>query len=109
MFDLADRFDARTDPVLVADLDHVIRYMNPAAAAFYEGGADLMGSNLLDCHEEEASRTTIREILVQMGDGLDEKLYYDEDGEKVFMVAVRSGDGSLLGYYERYEPVPERE
>ena len=109
MFDLSHRYDALGDPVLVADLDHAVRYMNPAATAFYEGGAALMGTNLLDCHKEEESRKTIRAILVEMRDGLDEKLYYDKDGEKVYMVAVRTDGGALVGYYERYDPVPSRD
>ena len=41
--------------VTIADQDFEISFMNDRAAAFYaeDGGAELIGKNLLDCHGEK--------------------------------------------------------
>jgi DUF438 domain-containing protein len=91
-------------PVLVADTEHITRYMNRAAVAYYEGGASLIGRSLLDCHNE-ASQKTMKEILAAMYEGEEERLYSEEDDRRIWMCAVRDENGELLGYYERYEPL----
>lgn len=95
--------DSLKDPFLFADTDHVIRYMNKAAIAHYEEGAALIGRSLFDCHNED-SRKQMVEILAEMHNGLDERLITDNEKRRIFMRAVRDDDGTLLGYYERYEP-----
>ncbi|MGD1991790.1 MAG: PAS domain-containing protein [Anaerolineae bacterium] len=102
---LAAILDIIDEPILVADTDHVIRYMNKAAIAFYDGGSTLLGSSLLDCHNEE-SQHTILEILDAMEDGEDQRLFSDDGEQRVTMQAVRDPNGRLLGYTERYEPPP---
>lgn len=101
--DFAVEFDHVDAPVLIAGIDHTVLYVNPAGVAFYTGGAELVGTSLLDCHEEEASRASLAAIVAEMRDGLDERLTAETEDRRVFMVAVRSEDGSLLGYRERYE------
>ena len=91
------------DPVLFADTDHVIRFMNKAAIAHYEEGEALLGRSVLDCHNESSKRQMI-EILAAMQAGEEERLVTDNDEHRIFMRAVRDVDGRLLGYYERYEP-----
>jgi PAS domain-containing protein len=93
--------DSLPEPILVADTDHVTRYMNRAAAEFYEGGTDLVGRSLLDCHNEQSQREMI-EILAAMHGGEQERLITIKEDRRVFMRAVRDADGNLLGYYERY-------
>lgn len=61
------------DPILVADLNHIVQYMNKAGIEYYEEGEDLLKSNLLNCHNEE-SQKMMHEILVEMQNGLEEKL-----------------------------------
>jgi DUF438 domain-containing protein len=100
---MAALLDSLKEPLLFADTGHIIRYMNKVAKSFYKGGESLLGRSLFDCHNEE-SRQTIIEILEAMKQGLDERLYRDNEKHRVFMRAVRDTDGSLLGYYERYEP-----
>ena len=95
--------DSMKDPVLFADTDHVIRYMNKAAIAHYEEGAALLGRSVLDCHNENSQRL-ILEILDAMRTGEEERLITDNEQHRIFMRAVRGEDGALLGYYERYEP-----
>lgn len=50
--------------VIVCDADGIVVYMNERAIASYEkdGGAALIGQNLLDCHNER-SRAKILEIM----------------------------------------------
>ncbi len=50
--------------VIVCDANGIIIYMNETAIRNYEkdGGAALIGRNLMDCHGE-ASRRKIREIM----------------------------------------------
>jgi PAS domain-containing protein len=95
--------DSLTAPVLFADREHVIRYMNPAAVAHYEEGRALLGRSLLDCHNEESCRV-IREVLAALEQGEEERLITDDERHRIYMRAVRAPDGQLLGYYERYEP-----
>jgi DUF438 domain-containing protein len=93
--------DSLLDPILVADTDHVTRYMNRAATDFYDGGADLIGRSLLNCHNPQSQQEMI-EILAAMHQGEQERLITVKEDRHVFMRAVRDPDGNLLGYYERY-------
>ena len=90
------------DPILFADTDHIVQYMNKAAIAHYSEGEKLLQSNLLKCHNEESQKIMI-EILAEMQNGLEEKLITDNEKYRIFMRSVRSNKGELLGYFERYE------
>ena len=90
------------DPILFADTNHIVRYMNKAAIKHYEEGEQLLQSNLLKCHNGESQKMMI-EILAEMQNGLDEKLITDNEKYRIFMRAVRDGNSTLLGYFERYE------
>jgi PAS domain-containing protein len=100
---MAAILDSLKDPILVADTDHVTRYMNKAAIAHYDEGENLIGRSLLDCHNE-LSQQMMKEILAEMHEGLDERLTTDDEEYRIFMRVVRAPDGEVLGYYERYEP-----
>ncbi len=52
--------------VIVCDAEGTIIYMNETAIRNYErdGGATLIGRNLMDCHSED-SRRKIREIMTK--------------------------------------------
>ena len=95
------------NPVLVGDLNHTVIYMNRAAELYYSKGAALLGTNLLDCHNERSQEMLI-EILAAMHEGLEERLITDSEKYRIYMRAVRDEDGNLLGYYERYEPPKEK-
>lgn len=96
------------EPILVADTNHIVRFMNNAAMEHYSEGEKLLGTDLLDCHNEE-SREMMVEILAEMRNGLDEKIITDKEEQKIFMRAVSDDDGNLLGYFERYEPFIEKD
>jgi PAS domain-containing protein len=100
--DLLAILDSMTEPVLVADTEHVVRYMNRAAVEHYTGGSRLIGTSLLDCHNENSGEV-MREVLEALRNGEEERLISCDDKRRVYMRAVRAEDGSLLGYYERYE------
>lgn len=100
---MAAILDSLKDPVLVADPNHIVRYMNRAAASYYEQGEALLGTNLLDCHNEQSQQMMV-EILAAMHQGLDEQLITDNEQHRIYMRVVRDPNGNVLGYYERYEP-----
>lgn len=91
------------NPVVFCDLNHFVRYMNTAAIRHYKSGAALLGTNVLDCHNE-ASQKIMLDIFAEMQNGLEEKMITDNEKYRVYMRAIRAADGTLLGYYERYEP-----
>jgi DUF438 domain-containing protein len=94
--------DSLRGPVLFADTDHVVRYMNRAAVEHYTGGASLLGTSLLDCHNER-SNAVIRETLASFKAGEDERMISESPERRIFMRAVRDASGEVIGYYERYE------
>ena len=53
--ELGSLFEGLRAAVTIADQDFHIRFMNDRAVAFYaeDGGAELIGKNLLDCHTVE--------------------------------------------------------
>jgi len=96
--------DSLKDPLLFADTEHRIRYLNKAATTYYQEGRALLGRSLLDCHNEQSQRM-IRDILAAMqAEGLEEQLITDNEKHRIYMRAVRDADGRVLGYYARYEP-----
>ena len=107
MFDataMAAILDSLTTPILFADTQHMTLYMNKAAIAHYTGGESLIGRSLLDCHNEQ-SQQLMKEILAAMqASQLDQQLISDNEKHRVYMQAVRDGEGRVMGYYERYEP-----
>jgi DUF438 domain-containing protein len=99
---MAAILDSLKDPVLFADTGHVTRYMNKAAIGHYSEGTALIGRSLLDCHNEQSQQLMV-EILAAMHQGEEERLITDNAKHRIFMRVVRDEDGSVLGYYERYE------
>ncbi len=99
---LAAILDSLPEPILVADTDHIIRYMNRAAIAHYSGGETLLGTSLLDCHNPR-SQQIILEVVEEFRAGADERFISENAGRRMYMRAVRDASGRLLGYYERYE------
>ena len=96
--------DQDTAPVVVCSMDSVILYMNPAAAKRYH--KDLTGKNLKACHNSK-SNVTIDKVLSWFGESPENNIIFTYHNEKenkdVYMVALRDGDGSLIGYYEKHE------
>lgn len=93
--------------VVICDTAHRILYMNPAAINKYSngGGAELVGSSLLDCHNENSCEM-IEKVLAWFEVSCDNNrvhIFYNEKQNKdVYMVALRE-NGRLIGYYEKHE------
>lgn len=100
---MAALLDSLKDRLLLADTNHIVRYMNKAAIAHYTRGEALLGTSLLDCHNEQSQQMMV-EILAEMHQGLEERLITDNEKYRVYMRVVRDPEGRVLGYYERYEP-----
>lgn len=94
--------------VVICNLRHEIIYMNPAAVNRYFkwGGAELIGKNLLSCHNKKSAEM-IKRIVGWFGEGRENNMVYTAHNEKenkdVYMVALRGDDGELIGYYEKHE------
>lgn len=94
--------------VVICNLEHEIIYMNPAAIQRYEkrGGQALVGRSLLDCHNPQ-SVGMIKKVILWFAESVEHNLIYTFHNEKenkdVYMVALRDGSGSLIGYYEKHE------
>lgn len=92
--------------VMVSDASGTILAMNAEAEALFakEGGIGLVGSNLLDCHPQEA-----REKLERMMAAPRPNAYFStEDGVKrFFFQAPWQRDGSHAGFIELSFEVPD--
>lgn len=94
--------------VVICNLRHEIIYMNPAAASRYEkrGGAALVGSNLLNCHNTKSGEM-IEKVVSWFQENQEHNIIYTSYNEKenkdVYMVALRDESGMLIGYYEKHE------
>lgn len=95
-------------PVVICNLKHEIIYMNPAAAARYEknGGRDLVGQNLMNCHNPR-SREQIEKAVRWFQENREHQILYTyrnkKENKDVYMVALRDERGELMGYYEKHE------
>ena len=93
--------------IVICNLSHVIIYMNLAAIEAYSkyGGKQLIGKNLLYCHNQE-SKVKIQKVIDWFLEDEQHNIIYTGYNEKhnrdVYMVAIRD-DGKLIGYYEKHE------
>lgn len=94
--------------VVICNLEHEVLYMNPAAKARYakQGGAALVGSNLLHCHNAR-SQEKIQKVLAWFQEDTEHNRVFTFHNEKenkdVYMIALRDETGRLIGYYEKHE------
>ena len=99
--------DQEQGPVVICNTEHRILYMNPAAVARYadRGGSDLIGKNLMDCHNPR-SVAAIEKVMQWFGRSKENNrvhtFYNSQDNRDVYMVALRAEDGTLIGYYEQH-------
>lgn len=95
-------------PVVLCDLQHTIRYMNPAAGVAYGkyGGLALLGKNLLLCHKESSVQKLLRVLQWFAKDPANNCVhtFYDrKENKDVYVIALRNAQGELIGYYEKTE------
>ncbi len=100
--------DSDNAPVVICNTEHMIVYINPSAAEKYSkwGGYDLIGKSLLDCHNNESNKRIIQ-IVEWFGTTSDNNkvftFYNEKENKDVYMIALRDGNGVLIGYYEKHE------
>lgn len=92
--------------VMVCDIEGTILEMNAEAESLFaeDGGRELLGANLLDCHPEP-SRTKLAGMMQEQ---LSNALYNTENGEKrFFFQAPWYREGQYAGFVEISFEVPE--
>lgn len=91
-------------PVVICDLKHTVVYMNPAAIFIYH--VDITGKSIKDCHNA-ASNNKIERVVDWFKRSRENNIVYtahsDKENKDIYMVALRDGDGTLIGYYEKHE------
>ena len=100
--------DEDRSAVVICDINHTIIYMNPTAIERYgkRGGADLMGRNLLDCHNEKSGELINQVLDWFKKDKKNNRLFTycnEKENKDVYMIALRDEQGELIGYYEKHE------
>lgn len=100
--------DADRAPIVICDMSNTIVYMNPCAVERYakRGGEKLIGSNILDCHNEK-SRELILKVIEWFKKSDENNIIHTfknpKENKDVYMVALRDGGKRLIGYYEKHE------
>jgi DUF438 domain-containing protein len=98
--------DSLPYPIVFADCDHIIRYMNKAAEFHYysqRGYSSLIGESLFDCHNE-TSREKIKAAFEKLKNhGNEIFIAVTVKNQRVYMNPVRDESGELMGYFERFE------
>lgn len=92
--------------IVICNLQHEIMYMNPAAKERYKKHGDLVGKNLLDCHNSK-SNEAIKRVLEWFGTDKSHNMIFTthnkRENKDVYIVALRDENGDLIGYYEKHE------
>lgn len=99
--------DSLPNAIVYCDLDHVIRYMNPAAEHYYYELLDyenLLNKSLMDCHPPQA-QTGILRLVEAMRQGAAETPLgtTSVNNYRIYVVPVRDKSGELIGYLEQFE------
>lgn len=95
-------------PVVICDTSHKIIYMNPAADKSYKkhGGNKLIGSSILDCHNEQSKSAIIKIVdwfSLSKNNNIVHTFFNEKQSKDVYMIALRDDDENLIGYYEKHE------
>ena len=96
--------DSDTAPVVICDLEHTVRYMNPASVERYH--TDITGKSIKLCHNSD-SNAKIDGVVAWFKESKNNNIVYtsrnDNENKDVYMVALRDDKGVLIGYYEKHE------
>ncbi len=99
--------DSYPYPIVFVDSTFTIRYMNRCAQYHYyqeRGYQDLIGKNLVLCHDKEGSRQRIRAAYEKMKrDGKEAFIGVNLRNQRIYMQPVRNQAGELIGFFERFE------
>ena len=93
-----------TAPVVICNLEHTVVYMNCAARLRYR--IDITGKSIKACHNEESNEKIDRVVDWFKKSKANNRVYTsrnDKENKDVYMIALRDGEGELIGYYEKHE------
>lgn len=93
-------------PIVFADCEHIIRYMNKAAEFHYysqRGYRDLIGKSLFDCHNETSREKITAAFEKLKNHGNEIFIGISVKNQRIYMNPVRDENGELIGYCERFE------
>lgn len=96
--------DSDTAPVVICNLENTVVYMNPASIKRYR--TDITGKSIKSCHNAESGEKIDR-VVAWFAESKDNNIVYtshnDKENKDVYIVALRDGKGTLIGYYEKHE------
>lgn len=99
--------DTLEKEVVICDMNHTILYMNQCAVKNYTErfGSDLIGKNLLDCHNENSCRMIKEKLDFAIQNNLSSILLTNkpDKGRKSYLTLIKDECDNPIGYYERYE------
>ena len=99
--------DIDNTAIIICDLNNVIIYMNKFAKDLYaKRNMDLIGKNLLDCHNDDSKekiKKVIKWFLKSKDNNRVHTFYNEKENKDGYMIALRDNDGNLIGYYEKHE------
>lgn len=99
--------DSLPFPIVFADMDHIIRFLNKRAEFHYyneRGYKDLIGKSLFDCHNDKSKDAIIKIVEKLRDHGREVLLRVSDRNERMYVTPVRNDEGEMIGYYERFEP-----
>ena len=99
--------DVDNTRIIICDLNHIIIYMNDVAKDYYgKRGLNLLGSNLLDCHNNDSKEKIFKVIewfKKDINNNRVHTFYNEKENKDVYMIALRNENKELIGYYEKHE------
>ena len=99
--------DVDDTAIIICDLNNIIIYMNKFAKDIYKKkNMDLIGKNLLDCHNPDSKGKILKVIewfKKDINNNIIHTFYNEKQNKDGYMVALRDESGHLIGYYEKHE------
>lgn len=93
-------------PIVFTDTEHIIRYLNSAAKFQYyqmRGYGDLVGKSLFDCHSESSKEKILAAVKKLENHANEMYLGVSVNNQRKYINPVRDENGTLIGYFERFE------
>jgi DUF438 domain-containing protein len=93
-------------PIVFADTDHIIRFLNRRAEYHYykeRGYKELIGKSLFECHNEKSKEAILKMVENFRNHGREAFLAVTGRNERLYVTPVRDDNGNLVGYFERVE------
>ena len=93
-------------PLVYADKNHVIKFLNKSAEDFYykqKRYGNLIGKSLLDCHNETSREAIIKAVESFSNHGGEIFFKVNSKNQRLYITPVHNDKGEFIGYFERQE------